>query len=140
MDFAGCADENTPDTNSSNIESRLDNLQGVLEKMFHWLSTNTLVANAGKCHLLTSSKKPADIYISNTEILNEQKVKSYGVNLQSRLIFDLHVNTLSKKASNKYHALAKVCNYMNKKKQRMNAFITFQFSYCPLVWMSRSRI
>ena len=132
MDLAGCADENTPDTNSSNIESRLVNLQGVLEKMFHWLSTNTLVANAGKCHLLTSSK--------NTEILNEQKVKSYGVNLQSRLNFDLHVNTLSKKASNKYHALAKVCNYMNKKKQRMNAFITFQFSYCPLVWMSRSRI
>ena len=30
---------------------------------------------------------------------------------------------------------------MNKKKQRMliNAFITSQFSYCPLVWMSHSR-
>ena len=31
---------------------------------------------------------------------------------------------------------------MNKKKQRilMNAFITFQFSYCALVWMHHSRI
>ena len=30
---------------------------------------------------------------------------------------------------------------MNKKKRRilMNAFITSQFSYCPLVWMSHSR-
>ena len=30
---------------------------------------------------------------------------------------------------------------MNKKKRRivMNAFITFQFSYCTLIWMSHSR-
>ena len=30
---------------------------------------------------------------------------------------------------------------MNKKKRRivMNAFITFQFSYCALIWMSHSR-
>ena len=49
--------------------------------------------------------------------------------------FDFHVNTLLKKASKKYHALARVYNYMNKKKRRilMNAFITSQFSYCPLV-------
>ena len=64
-----------------------------------------------------------------------------GVNLEGRLNFDFHVNTLLKKASKKYHALARVCNYMNKKKRRilMNAFITSQFSYCPLVWMSHSR-
>ena len=109
--------------------------------MFHWFSTNNLVANAGKCHLLTSSKTPVDIHISNTEILNEERVKLLGVNLEGRLNFDFHVNTLLKKASKKYHALARVCNYMNKKKRRilMNAFITSQFSYCPLVWMSHSR-
>ena len=62
----------------SNIENVLDNLQEVLEKMFHWFSTNHLVANAGKSHLLTSSKMPVDIHISNTEILNEKKVKLLG--------------------------------------------------------------
>ena len=64
-----------------------------------------------------------------------------GVNLEGRLNFDFHVNTLLKKASKKYHALARVCNHINKKKRRilMNAFITSQFSYCPLVWMSHSR-
>ena len=42
-----------------------DNLQEALEKLFHWFSTNHLVANAGKCHLLTSSKKPVDyIFLS----------------------------------------------------------------------------
>ena len=74
IDIAGYADDNTPYTYSSNIVNVLDNLQGVLEKMFHWFSTNHLVANAGKRHLLRSSKTPVDIHISNTEILNEERV------------------------------------------------------------------
>ena len=74
----------------------LDNLQGALEKMFHWVSTNNLVANAGKCHLLTSSKTSVDIHISNTEILNEERVKLLGVNLEGRFNFDFHINALKK--------------------------------------------
>ena len=68
----GYADNNSPYTYSSNIENVLDNLQGTLEKMFHWFSTNDLVANAEKCYLLTSSKTPVDISIA--EILNEENV------------------------------------------------------------------
>ena len=75
IDFAGYADDNTPYKYSSKIENVLHNLQGALEKMFHWFSTNRLVANAGKCRLLTSSKTSVDIHISNTEILNEERVK-----------------------------------------------------------------
>ena len=141
IDFAGYADDNTPYTYSSNIKNALDNLQGALKKMFYWFSTNNLVANADKCHLLTSSNTSVDIHISNTEILNEVRVKLFGVNVEGRLNFDFHVNTLLKKASKKYHALARVCNYMNKKQPciLMNAFIASQFSYCPLFWMSHSR-
>ena len=76
--------------------------------MFHWFSTNHLVANVVKCHLSTNSKTPLDIYISNTEILNEEKVKLLGANLEGRLNFDVHVNTLLKKARKKYHALPRV--------------------------------
>ena len=54
IDFAGYPDDNTPYTYSSDIKNVLYNLQGPLEKMRHWFSTNNLVANAGKCHLLTS--------------------------------------------------------------------------------------
>ena len=75
----------------------LENQQGALEETFHWFSTNNLVANAGKCHLLTSSKTPVDIHISNTEILNEERVKLLGVNLEDRLNFDFHVNIVLKK-------------------------------------------
>ena len=132
IDFTGYADDNTPYTYSSNIKSLLENLPGVLEKMFHWFSTNNLVANAGKCHLLTSSKTPVGIDISNTKILNEERSKLLGVNLEGKLNFDFHVNRLLKKASKKYHALARVCNCMNKRKRHilMNAFMTSQFSSC----------
>ena len=98
IDFAGYADNNTPYTYSSDIKNVLDNLQGSLEKMFHWLSKSNLVANAGKCHLLTSSKTPVDIHIFNTEILNEERLELLGVNLAGRLNFDFHVNILLKKS------------------------------------------
>ena len=94
-------------------EEVLENLQGGLEQLCQWFSANHLVANAGKCHLLTSSKITKNIAISNTNVSSEQKVKLLGINLESRLNFDYHVNALLNKANKKYHALARVCNYMN---------------------------
>ena len=68
--FAGHADDNTPYTNSSKLKIfNWNNRQGALEKMLHLFSTNHLVASAGKCHLLTSSKTPIDTHISNVLIL-----------------------------------------------------------------------
>ena len=100
-------------------EEVLENLQGGLEQLFQWFSANHLVANAGKCHLLTSSKITKNIAISNTNVSSEQKVKLLGIYLESRLDFDYHVNTLLNKANKKYHALARVCNYMNSNKRRV---------------------
>ena len=139
--FAGYADDNTPYTYSSKIEDVLSNLQGASEILFSWFSANHLVANAGKCHLLTSSNLPVDIRIKNTNISNGERVKLLGGNIEGRLNFDYHVNTLLKKANKKHHALARVCNYMDTKTRHalMKAFITSQFSYCPLVWMFHSR-
>ena len=66
--------------------------------MFHWFSTNLLVANAEKCHLLTSSKTLVGIHISDTEILNEEKLKLLTVNLEDRVNIGFQVNTLFKKS------------------------------------------
>ena len=140
IDFAGYVDDNTPYTYSSKIKHVLTNLQGASEKLFSWFSANELVANAGKCHL-TNFNLPVAIRITNTNISNVERVKLLGMNFEGRLNFDYHVNTLLKKANKKYHALARLCNYMDTKKRRvlMKAFITSQFSYCPLVWMFHSR-
>ena len=141
INFAGYADGNTPYTYSSKEEHVLTNLQGASEKIFSWFSANQLVTNAEKCHLLTSSNLPVDIRITDTKISNLERVKLLGVNFEGRLNFDYQVNTLLKKANKNNHALARVCNYLDTKKRRvlMKAFITSQFSYCPLVWMFHSR-
>ena len=112
-----------------------------ISKIVSLVFSNHLVANTGKCHLFTSSKTLVDTLISNTEILNKEKVKLLGLNLEGGLNFDFHVNVLLKKASKKYHDLARVRNYMIKKKRPilMNAFITSQFSCRDLVWMSHNR-
>ena len=134
IDFARYADDNTPYTYSSKIAHVLTNLQGASEKLFHWFSENHLVANAGKCHLLTSSNLPVDIRVTNSKISSVERVKLLGVNFEGRLSFDYHVDTLLKKANKKYHALARVCNYMDIKKRRalMNVFITSKFFCCTL--------
>ena len=141
IESAGYADDNSPYICSSNIEKVLENLQVALEQLFQWFSTNHLVANAEKWHLLTSSKITNNIAISNTNVSSEQKVKLLGINLESRLNFDYHVNTLLNKANKKYHALARVCNYMNTNKRQVlrKVFITSLFSYCALAWMFHSR-
>ena len=64
IDFAGFVYDNTPYIYSSKIEHVLINLQGASEKLFSWFSANHLVANARKCHLLTSSNLPVDIRIT----------------------------------------------------------------------------
>ena len=115
IDFAGYAGDNNPYTYSSKIEDVLTNLQGASEKLFSWFSTNHLLANAGKYHLLTSSNLPVDIRITNTNISNVEKVKLLRVNFECRLNFDSHENTLLKKAKKKCYALARVCNYMDTK-------------------------
>ena len=45
-----------------------------LEQLFQWFSANLVVANAGKCHHLTSSKITNNVEISNTNVSSEQKV------------------------------------------------------------------
>ena len=97
----------------------LENIQEALEQLFQWFPANHFVANAGNCHLLTSSKITNDIAISNTNVSSEQKVKLLGINLESRLNFDYHINALINKKNKKYHALARVCNYMNTNKRRV---------------------
>ena len=113
FDFAGYADDNTSYPYSSKIEHVLTNLQGASENLFDWFSANRLEPNVEKCHLLTSSNLPLDIHINNTKISNMERIKLLGVNSNGRLNFDYHVNTLLKKVNKKYHALARVCTYMD---------------------------
>ena len=67
--------------------------------------------------------------------------KLLGVNVDYKLKFNEHLDSILKKAGRKVNALSRILPYMNFKKRHMlmNSFFTSQFNYCPLVWMFHSR-
>ena len=98
-------------------------------------------ANAGKCYLLVSSDERCTAKIEDFSIKNSTEEKLLGVKFDSNLSFESHITSLCKKVSQKLHAVARISHYMdlNKRRKQMIAFITSQFSYCPLIWMFHSR-
>lgn len=58
-----------------------------------------------------------------------------------KLSFKKHIEDLCKKANQKFHALARISNFMDPTKVEilMNSFIKSQFNHCPLVWMFHDR-
>ena len=80
-------------------------------------------------------------FIKKTVLITSILILLLGVKFDSNLSFENHVTSLCKKASQKLHALARISHYMdlNKRRNLMKAFITSQFSYCPLIWMFHSR-
>ena len=113
------------------------------QKLSKWFLDNSMKLNPDKCHLLTFGEKNNDVsvQIGATTITESVQEKLLGVTLDKNLNFKNHVNTLCRKAGHKLHAPARITNYVDVEKLRvmMNAFIIFQFSYCPLVWMFHDR-
>ena len=141
LDFASFADDNTPYSCLSDMISVLGQLKGGTDKIFDWYKKKFLKGNAGKCHLITSSKTPVGIEVANMTIMSEEKVKLLGIYIGNRLNFYYHISQLWKKAGKKLHALTRVFKHMNISQRKLiaNAFIMSQFPYCPLIWMFHSR-
>ena len=57
--------------------------------------------NEDKCHSIVSTKELTEIQIGNFSIKNSANEKLLGVNINSKLNFDCHVNHLCNKANKK---------------------------------------
>ena len=97
-------------------------------------------ANSGKSHLLMSGTETTHANVDGSMIKSSQKEILLGINLDSELKFEDHVNFMCKKASQKLYALSRIAPFMDLKQGRsMKAFVESQFGYCPLMWMFHSR-
>ena len=99
--------------------------------------------NSSKCKLLVCGHKFENMIckIENDNVLETHMVKLLGIEIDSKLTFSHHVNTLCKKVSQKLNALSRLCKLLPfyRRKMLMQAFFNSQFSYCPLVWMFHNR-
>ena len=96
--------------------------------------------NEEKSHLLIFGAKNngMTLNIGASQIAESESEKLLGVTLDSKLNFNVHVNQLCAKASQKLYALARVSNYTDTEKVKLimrSFFIMSHFSYCPLIWM-----
>ena len=125
----------------TDLYSDLCKLKNCTDSLFTWFKENHMKPNGDKCHLLVTTEKSVSINIDGSNVENKKEQKLLGIKFDSSLSFKGHIASLCKKASQKLHALTRIVNYMDlpKRKVLMKAFITSQFSYCPLIWMFHSR-
>ena len=98
--------------------------------LFEWFHDNYLKANSGKSHVMLTTDNKQKINVKGSPISNEKIVKLLGLTVDNKLSFEPHLNFVCKKVSQKLHALARVSEFISKKKLRviMKVFIMSQFS------------
>ena len=141
VDVASYADDNTPYSAGNTVDEVLCSLQNSSKSMFDWFENNGMRANPEKSDLILTKPNTIETQICGETINSTEIVKLLGINIDNKLTFEQHVDSLCNKASQKLNALARLAHYMSfeQRKLIMNSFITSQFSYCPLVWMFHSR-
>ena len=140
-DIANYADDTTPFECAPYYVKLKENLELTIYKIFNWFKYNNFKANATKCHFFSSHYQSVTININSSIIKSSNSQKLLGVTVGSDFTFEQHINGLCGKSSQKLHALSRISQYLslNKKRILFKKFVTFQFNYCPLVWMCHRR-
>ena len=140
-DIASYPNDNTLYSAQKNRETVINTIETSSQVLFDWFSDNFMKANSGKSHLSMCDTETTYANVDGSMIKSSQKEIPLGINLDSELKFEDHVNFMCKKASQKLYALARIAPFMDLKQRRniKKAFVESQFGYCPLIWMFHSR-
>ena len=95
-----------------------------------WIQQSAIKANPDKCQLLLSTNQNKLANIQNS--LSEELL---GISIGTNLKFDVYVNNICKKISQKLNALTRIASLMNvdKRGSVTKVFISLYFNYCPLL-------
>ena len=142
-DVCNYADDTTLYTYDLTLSFLMHRLEKDAKIAVDWFAYNDMKLNPDKCHILTSGFKH-EVMIANVEnalVIEAQKVRLLGIDIDTKLSFSGHIESICKKAGKKLNALSRQCTILplNKSKILMSAFFISQFSYCLLVWMFCSR-
>ena len=75
--------------------------------------------------------------IEDSKVPTTGHVKLLGVEIDSKLTFNKHIETLCFKVNKKVSAFARLNNYISREQALAvcNAVILSNFNYCPLIWL-----
>ena len=75
--------------------------------------------NKDKCYVVLSSHDTVHVNIGTSEVVNRKCQKLLCVNIDSKLTFEDHINSICKKANAKLNVLSQVSQYMDSIKRRL---------------------
>ena len=93
-EIASYADGNTPYATGDCLKKTLQEVEEASNTLFKWFSNNYMVANADKCHLLTSTSEEVGVKIEDEITKNSLQEKLLGIMIDNRLTFESHVESL----------------------------------------------
>ena len=134
------ADDNTLYCCSDSLEKVIKSLEEAVSDCLSWFSLNRLVANPDKfqCMFLGANNVSGlSLSVGKSKVAANDYVKLLGVYIDNNLKFDVHIESLCKKANQKVRSLYRIRKYLsvNQTKTLCNAYVLSYFNYCPLIWM-----
>jgi len=137
------ADDNSLYASSSELDEVISVLERELARAIYWYKINSMAANPGKFQAMFLGTQGNNIclHVEGVTIKASSIVKLLGVQLDCKLNFQTHVQTLCKTASQKINALMRIRPFLNVDcaKRLCSAYILSAFQYCPLIWMFGSK-
>ena len=103
-DIVSYADDNTPYYTGKDTMEVLSALENKSEIMIKWFKDNSMKANPDKYHMILSDKNQCTITVGDELVVSSDQEKLLGIKIDKELKFNLHVESLRKKASQKVNA------------------------------------
>ena len=113
--IANYAENYTPHAPKNYLETVLTDIEQGFDILLKWFKDNLLKANPEKCHLLVNTKEKRHLNTREIEISNNKCQKILGIKIDCKLMFDSHVKSVCKKASQKLNALSRAAFQILKK-------------------------
>ena len=101
IDIASYADDTTPYVSGVTLDLTVKSLEKIADLLFTWFSYNQMKGNKDKCHVILSSQDNVHVNIGTAQIENSKCRKLLGINIDSKLTFEDHINRICKNASAK---------------------------------------
>ena len=140
LKFSLFADDSTASHSDSDLNTTLNTIKEEFTKVLEWLSTNKLIINLQKTHLMlfTNKARPASISLNiNDNLITEQtETKFLGVMVDNQLNWKAHIKHISNKIS-KSVAILRLLRYIFPKDILKTLYLTLTypyFNYCNLIW------
>ena len=104
-----------------------------------WFRNNEMMVNPNKFQaiLLNNIKST---HVGNEKIESLSAVKLLGIEVDNKLNFNNHINTICRSAANQLNALIRLRRFLGieERKALIQSFVLSNFNYGPLVWMLSS--